>query len=75
MRKPRDLAGVALGVMASFLMAVSAQAQKRDDIPGYVFEQLTDNAATDWLPRVSSQGLTTWVGRYALPGSTGGSAR
>lgn len=54
------------------LIPSSGQALKRDDVPGYRFVQITDNADTDWYARVSGDGRIAWMGRWQLPGSRSG---
>ncbi len=49
----------------------AANPDKRSDIPGYSFEQLTDNDFKDNDQRVSSSGNVVWVAGYNLPGATG----
>ena len=56
-------------VVSSLLIAEVSLAMKRVDVPGYTLSQLTDNSSNDFDPRVSSNGLITWVGAYHLPGA------
>ena len=42
---------------------------KRVDVPGYSFEQLTDNTERDFDPRVSPSGKIAWVTDRHLPGA------
>ena len=60
-------------LVASLLMSmpVPATADKATNIPGYTFEDLTQNSRRDTSPRVSSGGWIVWRGAYNLPGATG----
>jgi len=58
-------------------MATPISAQKLQQVPGFLFAQLTDNSANDWLPRVSGRSLVgpslelvTWTGAHQLPTAT-----
>ena len=46
------------------LAPIRADADKRVDVPGYSFSQITRNGYPDRYPRVSASGLITWVGGY-----------
>jgi hypothetical protein len=75
LRRRRQRTALVTFVLLACLAPDGASAVRRDDIPGFVFVQLTDNGQKDWNPRVSSNGLVTWRGHYNLPGaqSTNGS--
>ncbi len=51
------------------LISSSSFGMKRVDVPGYSFEQLTDNRERDFDPRVSPNGKIAWVTDRHLPGA------
>ncbi len=51
------------------LVSSSSFGMKRVDVPGYFFEQLTDNRERDLDPRVSPNGKIVWVAGRHLPGA------
>ncbi len=77
LRRARTLAGVALVAGLGLAGADAAQAQKAENVTGWVFSQLTDNAEEDSRPRVpggspigaAGPPYVVWTAGYNLAGA------